>query len=266
VASEFGGAAKIFGDSGDYERGGGVCDDDVKSRAGFACQQGTNQIRVVLRGPSLDGFEWGSRNAEVFRCNDESPHVAVADFGDLRFPGKRDFVETAGAMHDECAMRAKLREGGRDGVNHICGENAEHLRFSARGVGERAEKIKHRAFHDLLARGCGVARCRVGRGSEQKTDANLAHRAASRGHWEIDAHAEGFENIRGAAAGTDGAVAMLGNTGTSRGGDDRRGRGNVECAGIVATCAAGIDESRGSRLIGRKNRRGMIAHNAGEPG
>src|SRR6267378_7773666 len=223
-----------------------------------------NQFRIFLGRAAADGFERGARNAKVFRRNDQSPHGAVANFGDLRFTRKRDLIQATGTMNYERAGRAELRQRGCNRVDYIRGENAEHLRFGARRVSERAKKIKDRALHDLLPRGHGVARRRVRRGGEQKTDANFTHRAAGYRERQINVYAKDLENIRGAAAGADGTVAMLGNASTRRRRDNRRGGGYVERAGFVAACTACIDKSRGARLILSKNRRSVLSHNAGE--
>ena len=59
VARQLGGAAKIFGDSGDHECGGGVRNNDVEPRPRFAGQEGVNELRVFLRRAAADGFERG---------------------------------------------------------------------------------------------------------------------------------------------------------------------------------------------------------------
>jgi hypothetical protein len=222
-----------------------------------------NELRFFLRRAAADSFERGARNAKIFGRNDESPHTALADFGDLRFPGEGNFVQASRAVHNEGTMRAEFRERGRDRVDYIRGENAQHLGFGTGGIRERAEKIEDRALHDLLARGHSVPRRGVGRGCEQKTNANFTYRAA--GKRQIEAHAQGLQHIRGAAAGADGAGAMLGNARASRRGDDCRGRRNVKRARFVSARAASIDESRWVGLIGGKNRGSVFSHNAGEP-
>src|SRR6202035_4473596 len=134
---------------------------------------------------------------------------------------KRTLVEGAGAVDDEGAMRSEFRQCGGDGVDYIRRKHAQYLRFGARRIRERAKKIKDGAVPDLLARGRGVAGRGVGGGSKQKTEANLTHGAAGGGERRIDAHAQGFQNIRGAAAGTDRTVAVLGNAGARRGRNNR---------------------------------------------
>src|SRR5258708_13411585 len=101
-----------------------------------------NEFRVLLRSAAADGFERGARNAEIFRCNDESPHAAVANFGDLRLPGKGDFIQATGTMNYERAGRAELRQGGCNRVDYIRGENTHHLPFGAPRVGHRPKKIE----------------------------------------------------------------------------------------------------------------------------
>jgi len=263
---QFCGASEIFSDSAEYQGGSGVGNGNIELRPGFACQKGKDEVGIFLRGAASDGFERGARNTEVFWGDDESPDAAVADFGDLRFAGERNFVKSARAVNDESAKGAKFGEGSGDGVDHVCGEDSEDLGFGACGIRERAEQIKNGAPSDLQAGWCGVAGGGVGCGSKEKADADFADGAASGGHGKIDAHAEGFENIRGAAAGTNGPVAMLGDVSARRGGDNCGGGRDIEGAGFVATRAAGVDKSREPRFVCCKYRGGVPSDDAGEPG
>src|ERR1700757_4321767 len=110
LARQFRGAAKIFCDSRDGECGSGVGNDDVESRTRFASKKRMNDFGVFLRGAAAEGFKRGARKAEIFGGDGESPQIAVADFGDLRFTGQRDFVEATGAVDNESAVGAEFGE------------------------------------------------------------------------------------------------------------------------------------------------------------
>jgi len=173
---------------------------------------------------AADGFERGARNAEIFRCNDESPHAAVANFGDLRFPGKRDLIQATGTMNYERAGRAELRQRGCNrGRLHPRRKTPSTCASAPAGLVSGPRRLKTVAASQFAAARACVARCRVRRGGEQKTDANFMHRAAGHRERQINVYAKGLENIRGAAAGADGTVAMLGNASTRRRRDNRRG-------------------------------------------
>jgi len=105
----------------------------------------------------------------------------------------------------------------------------------------------------------------VNRRREQEADANFldGFRYALRG--KVDAHAEVFQHVRGAAARADRAVAVLGDVDARARYDKSCGRGHVESAGGVAAGTARIDErfDRERRIAG-ENRRGVAAHGCSE--
>ena len=132
---------------------------------------------VFLRRPASDGFERGAGNAEVFGRDGESPHAAVADFGDLGFAGEGNFVEAAGAVDNEGAMGAEFRESCRDGVDHVRGENAQDLRFGACRICQRAKKIKDGALCRFA--GAQARRGALRRGPREQTESRCRSRARS---------------------------------------------------------------------------------------
>ena len=117
---------------------------------------------------------------------------------------------------------------------------------------------------DLLARGDRVARGGVGGRREEKADAEFANGAPGLSQRQINANAQRFQNIGGAAARADGAIAMLGDMRACGSSDERGCRRNIECAATVATGAAGVHHVRRAVVFRSKNRRGVAAHDAGK--
>ena len=118
----------------------------------------------------------------------------------------------------------------------------------------------------MLSRGQDVPRGGVGRRREQETDSYLADRSAGTHRRYVDADAERFQDVRGTGVGTDGAVAVFRYARARGGGNDRRGRGNVESAAIIAAGAAGVTFPGGKRHARSENRGGVSSDDAREAG
>ena len=195
AAGEGGGFAEVLGDSGDYERGGGVDDHNIELGACFSLQQCMDQFGIFFGRSAAEGFQGRWRDSEILGCDREAADAAFANFGDLRFAGERDFVKAAGAMNHESVSGAERRECGGHGVQHIGGEDAEDLGFCSRGIGKRAEKVENGALANLLARGTGVAGGGMSGGREEKAEAEFADGASSGKHRHVNVHAERFEDV-----------------------------------------------------------------------
>jgi len=74
------------------------------------------------------------------------------------------------------------------------------------------------------------------RGGKEETEAVGTEGLGSVSGGELDGNAEGFEDVSGAAAGGDGAVAVLGDPGSGRCCDERGGGGDVEAEIGRASC------------------------------
>ena len=83
---------------------------------------------------------------------------------------------------------------------------------------------------------------------------------------DVDADAEGFEDVGGTAAGAGGAVAVFGDVRAGSGSDDGGGGGNVEGVAAIAAGAAGVDEMRGPEACVGENGGGVATHDGGETG
>src|SRR5581483_4354323 len=77
--------------------------------------------------------------------------------------------------------------------------------------------------------------------------------------------AEGIQDVGGAAAGGDGAVAVLGYLGAGSSRDQGCGGGDVEGAAAIAAGSAGVDDG-GALLVGERQGSGEGAKGLGEAG
>ena len=116
----------------------------------------------------------------------------------------------------------------------------------ARGIRQRADEVEQRAKTQLLPHRSGVLHRRVMRGGEAERHARFGE--ALREHFarNLQVHAQRFEHLRRAGLAGDRAVAVLGDRNAARpqGARCDQGRcgGNVERPGVIAACAAGVDD------------------------
>ena len=205
-------------------------------------------------------------DAEIFGSDGEAADLAIVDFGDEGFAAEGNFVEAVGSVDDEGALRAEFGESGGHYIDYVGGIDADDLGVRSGGIGERAEEIESGAHADLFARGGGVASGGVSGGSEQKSEAQFANGVAAALERNVDADAEGFEHVGGAAARTGGAIAVLGDVRAGCRGDDGGRGGNIESVAAIAAGAAGVDQMRGTEAFIGENGGGVAAHDAREAG
>ena len=167
-------------------------------------------------------------------------------------------------MHDKGSMNTKFGEGSGNQVNQIRRKDAEDLCVCPGGIRQRSQEIEYSARADLFARGDRVARGGVGSGRKEKADAEFADGAPGLLQRQVDANAQRFQNVGGAAARADGTIAVLGDMRTSGGGNESRSGGDVERAGTVAARAASIEHVRWAIGLRGKNRGSVTAHDAGK--
>jgi hypothetical protein len=82
---------------------------------------------------------------------------------------------------------------------------------------------------------------------------------------EFDGNAEGFEHIGSAAAGGDGAIAVLGDVRPCGSGHQRRTGRDVECKRTAAACSNNIDEL-GAFFVVKWHGGRTLAHHLNEAG
>src|SRR5579862_84750 len=101
-------------------------------------------------------------------------------------------------------------------------------------------------------------------GREEKSHANFSNGLAHNFRRKIEGNAESFENVSGAAAGTEGAIAVFGDFDAGASNDESGSGGNVEGPARVATGAASVDEHFIGGPFGVENRFSVVAHGFGE--
>ena len=168
-------------------------------------------------------------------------------------------------MNHQRALHAQFAEGLSDEFGEARVIHADDLRGSPGGISERAEQIKNRAHAQFAARGNGVARGGVHRGSVEEADTDLFDGFGDAFRREFDFHAESFEHVGGATARARRAIAMFCDAHAGASDHERDGGGNVERAAGVTAGAAGVhDHFVGTCTADRKNWRGVAAHGESE--
>ena len=102
-------------------------------------------------------------------------------------------------------------------------------------------------------------------GREEEAEAVSPQGVRGGGRLELGRDAESFEDVGGAAAGGDGAVAVLGDLSSSGSGDQCRGGGDVEGSAAVSAGAARVDDG-GALVVGEREGRCRSAEGLGEAG
>ena len=110
------------------------------------------------------------------------------------------------------------------------GIHADHLRRSARRIGERTEQVEDCPQAKLAAGGLHILHRRVHGGREQKHDADFFETGGQNRGGQTDLDAQGFHDVGRAAFGSQAAVAVLGHAHACAGDDERRGGGDIEGA------------------------------------
>ena len=192
------------------------------------------------------------------------PYCASTHFRHQGFPCWGNFVKATGTVDHVGAANAEFNKCGCHQVQKFRRKNAKNVEFRGCGIGERSEQVKDRAFANLLASRDGMTCGGMGRGSEKKSDSQLANGLTGMFQGEVDTHTERFEHICRAAARTYRPVAVLRHTSTSRGSDEGGGSGNVECSGAVATGAAGVNEVVRASFSGNKYGSSVAPHDTGK--
>src|SRR5208282_6696464 len=150
----------------------------------------------------------------------EAADAAIAHFGDVCLSGERYFIQPA-AMNHESALGAQFQQSRSHQIDGLVGKNSQDLPVSACGIRERTEQIEHRAPADLFARWHRMPGGCVSDGREEETDADFANGPACVAHGHVNANAEGFHDVGGAAARAARTIAMLGDSGACGCGHER---------------------------------------------
>ena len=238
------------------DRAGGIEQDRVASAAVRARKDLADRLRVLGRRAAAQLSGVAALDAELERVDHAWVHLSVDDLADVVRPGRRELVDPEGAVDDEGAAGAELRQHVRDRLHERLRVDADHLGARAGGVRERAEHVEHGTRGELAADGGGVTHRRVVRRREHEAEPELVDRLRDPLRRLLELEAERFEHVRRSGRRGDGAVPVLGDARAGRRGDDRsRGR-DVDRAGAVAARARRVDEVVALRM----HRQHVVAH------
>ena len=169
------------------------------------------------------------------------------------------------AVDYEGVACAEQRHGVGDERNEVRGVDTHNLRRGSGGIAERAENVEDGADAERATdRHDGLHR-RMKAGCVKEGEVVGAERGGGFVGGEPDGDAEGFEDVAGAAARGDGAVAVLGDGGSCSGGDESCSGGDVEGAAEVSAGAAGVGELKALGVVEREGSDGG-AHRVDEAG
>lgn len=197
---------------------------------------------VLFEVAAAEVIESGLGDAELLGGDDAMVDGAAKDADHGTGAGGGDFVQTIGAVDDITALETEAGEGHGHQFGGAGGGSADELGGGAGGVGEGSEEVEGGPVFEFGAGLGGVLHGGVVVGGEEEADADFADGLAGDFGGEVDAGAEGFEQVGGTAAGGVGAIAVLGDLDAGAGGDEGGEGGDVEGALGVAAGAAGVED------------------------
>ena len=185
-------------------------------------------------------------------------HSAVRDLEHEVRSGRRQLVDAARAVHHERAARVEERERVGDRARDVRRIDAEYAGARACRVRQRPEHVEDRARSELPPHGRGMPHGRMVRRREHESESEGVDRLGNPLRSLLEREAERLEHVRGSGDGAHGAIAVLRDSGTRSGGDDRRRRRDVERArpvpsrtddvDHVVTCRVHLEHVRAHRL------------------
>ncbi len=180
------------------ERAGGVGQDGVEDRAGLACDDGTDNLRVVAGVPA--GQVAGPRAAEPEPGGVEGSLADAFPAGgpEVGGVGGGDLVDPVVAAHDECGGSALGEHGGQDRGEGEAGA-ADQGGAGAGWVGQRGQVVDRGRDAEGTADGGCVAEAAMVVGGEGEADSDLVDAPGDLGGGEVERDAEGFEDVGGPA-------------------------------------------------------------------
>ncbi len=168
--------------------------------------------------------------------------MLLADFGDFAGAAEGYFVHTVIAVDDERVLHAEHGHGFGDQRNQPRLVDAHHLPPRASGVEQRAHDVQDRARAERLAHGHDGLHPGMVRWGQKEAESVRAQGLYGVFGRKLSWNAKRFEDVRRAAFGGDGAVAVLGYLRSRCCRDEGGGSGDVEAAAGVAAGSAGVDK------------------------
>ena len=185
--------------------------------------------------------------------------IVTSTFRHLRRAGERDLVQAVAAVDDDAPLGAQHEQGFGEQHPQLGPADAQQLPRRAGRVDERAEEVEDRRHAELRADRGDVPHGFVQQRGEAEADAQLVEAALDNRHAGLDVHAQRRQHVGRTAAAGGGAVAVLGDGHAGRGGDQGRGRADVERAEASPPVPQVSSKSRRDERMGVIFRRRAIA-------
>ena len=215
--------------------------------------------RVARGRPAISGVMRAALRVRFFAG------FRLFNAGDDRLAGGGEFVDAVGSVDDEGALGAECQKRAADEKNAAGCEHSDDLDAGVRGIGERAAEVEDGAEAERAAQGAEGLHGRVIERRVEEDEAGFAQAFDGEFRRELDGNAEGFEDVGCAAAGGDGAIAVLGDLGAGGCGNQGRAGGDVEGERTAAAGADAVDEF-GALFVGERNGHRLLAHDVDEAG
>src|ERR1039458_5395695 len=151
VGGQWHGVADVISVSGGDQRRGGVEQNYIAAARALAIENGADDGRVLLRVASRDVVKRRALQAKIFWRDFVHAHLTVADFGNFAGAGDGDLVEPIASVDYESTAQSKFAQRLGQLFHQVRGIDADHLRRSARRIGQRSQQVKYGAQLQLTA-------------------------------------------------------------------------------------------------------------------
>ena len=262
---------QVVGEARGDKGSGGIEQDDVAASAGNA---GEDVVEVGGVGGDVSAGELvESRAGQAGHFGRDAggfeggllAGFSLFDAADDGFPGSCEFIDSIGSVNHEGTLRAQRRKSPAEEEYAARSKDADHLIAGTGGVCERSAEVEDGAEAEGAAEGAEDLHGWVVERGVEEHEAGGAEALDGELGRKVDGHSEGFKNIGCAAAGGDGAVAVLGDAGSGGSSDQGRTRGDVEGERAAAAGTDDIDEL-GAFVVVKRHMGGALAHDLNEAG
>ena len=152
-----------------------------------------------------------------------------------------DFIDTFCPVHHKSMFQPESAQRFRHQIHNLRRKHTDNLKLSSGRICQRPKNIEDGSNPDLLAHGPNMFHRGVKALSKKKTDADVGYRPPELFDRHVNVETQRFNDIRASAPAGHGSIAMLGDANTCTRSNERGRSRNVESAGAVTACPAGVE-------------------------
>ena len=152
--------------------------------------------RVLVGRAAAQVGRIAARDSQLDRVDLPLPDAAADHLAHEIRSGRRELVDPAGAVDDECTPGAEMRQHARDRRHELGRVDADDLRAGTGRVRQRPEDVEHRPRGQLTTDRRRMAHGWVMRGREEEAEAEFVDRARDSLRRQLEVEPERLEDVR----------------------------------------------------------------------